>query len=193
LWVRRATNIQFLAAEFHALADFLLRAEAFDVLGDFALAAQRREAQEPAWRFYGIVARTRNNPDLMHHGERQNLVEISNRAADHKDYHWVNRIRQYVEGFGDDPASRRRARRLDAAAEASDDEELEDALEAILGALSRQDVQRLTKKHGKDHAIAVLLDTLAKSPVGASLPRPLLASVVRTIVEMVLDNDRPYF
>jgi hypothetical protein len=193
LWMRRATAIEFLAAEFHGLADLFLRGEAFDVLGDFALAAKRREPKEPVWRFYEIVARTMNNPDWIYFGETDELVEMANNAAKQKDHQWVNRIRRYMEGLGDDPAAKRRARRLAAAAEASDEEELEDALEAIFKSVSPQDVQRLMKKHGKVNAVAVLVDTLANSPVGALLPRPQLASMARTMVDMVLDNGRSYF
>jgi tetratricopeptide (TPR) repeat protein len=192
-WIRSATAIQFSAAEFHLLADLLLRAEAFDLLGEFARAAKRRAPNEPVWRFYEIVARTGNNPDRMHPSETAELAAIGNRSRNPKDYHWVNRIRQYIEGSGDDPAAKRRARRLAARAEANEDEELEDAVEAVLKHFSPQDVQRLVKKHGRDNAIGVLVDTLVKSPVGAFCPRPALASMARTMVEAVLEKSSTYF
>ena len=193
LWLRKATSVQFSAAEFHPLGDLLLRAEAFDLLREFALASKRREPREPAWRFYEIVARTKNNPDWMHVGESEELFEMQSKARGPRDYPWYNRIRQFIESSGDDPAAMRRARRLAAYAQANEEDELPRALEMIFESVPPDDVRRLIKNHGKDDAIGVLCDKLAKSPVGALVPRPALATMARTLVEMILENAKSYF
>jgi len=193
LWLRKATGIQFSAAEFHPLGDLLLHAEAFDLLREFALAAKRREPREPAWRFYEIVARTKNNPDWMHVGESQELFEMQSKARGPRDYPWYNRIRQFIESSGDDPAATRRARRLAAYAQANEEGELPRALEMIFDSVSPEEVRRMIRTHGKDNAADVLCDKLAKSPVGDLAPRSALAAMAKTLIEMILENPRPYF
>ena len=185
LWLQKATGIPFSPTEFHPLGDLLLRAEAFDVLKDFALAGKRREPDEPVWRFYEIVARTRNNPEWMHFGETTELVEMRDNANRPGDYHWRNRIQQYFDSAGDDPASKRRARRLAACAAASEDAAMAGMLETILESISPRDVRRLIKTNGADGAANAVIDRLAKQPIGAVLPRPFLAEVAKTLIEAV--------
>ena len=81
---------------------------------------------------YEIVARTRYNPEWMHFGETTELVEMRDNANRPGDYHWHNRIQQYFDSAGDDPASRRRAGRLAASAAASEDDAMAGMLETIL-------------------------------------------------------------
>jgi hypothetical protein len=185
LWLQKATGIPFSTAEFHPVGDLFLRTEAFDVLKDFALAGKRREPDEPVWRFYEIVARTRNNPEWMHFGETTELVEMRDNASRPGDYHWRNRIQQYFDSAGDDPASKRRARRLAASAAASEDDAMAGMLETILESVSPHDVRRLIKTNGADGAASALIDRLAKQPIGAMLPRPVLAEVAKTLIEAV--------
>ena len=45
-WLRRATRTELSTAEFHSVADALLRAQLYDVLGEFAHAGRRREPSE---------------------------------------------------------------------------------------------------------------------------------------------------
>ena len=104
------------------MADLALRAQAYDLLSDLAAAGKRREPGEPVWRFYEIVARTRNNPDWLHINEHSELVAMRDSAGRPADFQWARRIQQYFESIGDDPAAKRRARRLAAsAAELEDD------------------------------------------------------------------------
>ncbi len=49
-WIRQATSAELSAAEFHAVADALLRAQLYDVLREFAVAGRRRNPDERFWR-----------------------------------------------------------------------------------------------------------------------------------------------
>src|SRR5208337_4463829 len=51
-WIRQATRAELSAAEFHAVADALLRVQLYDVMREFAAAGRRREPNERFWRFY---------------------------------------------------------------------------------------------------------------------------------------------
>ena len=185
LWLQKATGVPFAPAEFHPVADLLLRAQAYDALRDFAAAGKRRDPGELVWRFYEIVARTRNNPDWLRHGETAELVDMRDKAGGPGDYRWCNRIQQYFDSAGDDPASKRRARRLAASAAADEDDMMAALLEGVLDSVSPHDVRRLVKTKGADGAASALIDRLAKQPISALLPRPALAEVAKTMIEAV--------
>jgi hypothetical protein len=48
----------------------------YDVMREFAAAGRRREPNERFWRFYEIVARTRNDPNRMTLAEEADIDEI---------------------------------------------------------------------------------------------------------------------
>ena len=191
-WLQKASGVDLPAAEFHALADVLLRAKAYDLLRDFAVAGKRREPGEPAWCFYEIVARTKNNPDGLHFREEEELSEMQDKARGRQDYHWFNRIQRYFESLGDDPAAKRRARRQAALAEP--DDEVAEAMMGLLGMLinsvSPDEVQRLVNKLGRDKAIPALAAKLGKSPAASMAPGSTIAEFAETIVDIVTGNGR---
>jgi tetratricopeptide (TPR) repeat protein len=190
-WLQKASGVDLSAAEFHPLADMLLRAESYDLLWSFALAGKRREPQEPAWRFYEIVARTNNNPDWLHIPEEEELSEMQNKAGGRRDFHWFNRIQRYFESSGDDPAAKRRARRQAAVAEPGEEETkaITGLLDTLLDSVSPDEIRRLVNKLGRDKAIPALAARLGKSPVAAMAPGSAVAALAETIVDMVIGND----
>ncbi len=186
LWLRKAAAVlHFSTAEFHPLAELLLRIQDFDLLGGLAKLARRREPKEPVWRFYEIVARTRNNPDAMYRSESDEIDNMIGRELNPSDFHWQNRIRRYLESSGDDPAAKRRAKRLAEDERAFDEIEMTAALEEILKVVSPLDVRRTIKARGKEGAAVALLARLVKSPVGRGLSGPALIRIVHLLIEMV--------
>jgi tetratricopeptide (TPR) repeat protein len=169
-WLQRACSLVTPAAEFHALGDMLLRAGAYDLLRDFALAGKRREPGEPAWRFYEIVARTKNNPELLSMREEDELTDMQDQARCRQDYHWYNRVERYFDSRGDDPAAKQRAKRRAAAAGAEPPEELKMLLTMLMNNISPEEVQRLVKKLGRAKAIAAIAERLCKSPLAHVIP-----------------------
>ena len=94
-WIRQATRAELSAAEFHAVADALLRVQLYDVLREFAAAGRRREPNERFWRFYEIVARTRNDPNRMTLADEADIEEICGSRAIAEDRLGRSRIRRY--------------------------------------------------------------------------------------------------
>jgi cellulose synthase operon protein C len=187
-WLRKATDVRFSTAEFHPLAALLLRTQYFDILGELASEEKKREPEEPAWRFYQIVARTRNNPELMSVGETRELIEMRDQPRNPRDFHWRNRIQRYFDSSGDDPAAKRRAKRIADQQSELEEVEMASTLEAIFELISPRDIRRLIRAHGKDGAPFALTGKLVASPVGRTLPRPALARIASMMVEMVGAN-----
>jgi cellulose synthase operon protein C len=193
MWLRNATHTVLSVAEFHSVADAIVRAQLFDVLREFTVAGKRREPNERLWRFYEIVARTTNNPDRMYVAEEDEIRAMCNSPAIHKDPHGSGRIDRYLDSSGDDPSAKRRARRREASLATGDLELLETILAGFLSSISQRDVQRLVKSHGRDGAVTALADRLAQLPLGASAPCPLLKMVAGAIVATALGEAPPQF
>jgi hypothetical protein len=90
----------------------------YDVMRESAAASRRREPNERFWRFYEIVARTRNDPNRMTLAEEANIDEICGSRAIAEDRLGRSRIDRYLDSSGDDPGAKRRP--LSRAGEASD-------------------------------------------------------------------------
>ena len=191
-WLRNATHIVLSIAEFHSVADAIVRGNDFGILHAFAAAGRRREPNERLWRFYEIVARTKNNPDWMSAGEENDIDEMCRSPAIAQNRHGYSRIDRYLNNAGDDRESRRRARRREADATSGFDL-LEDIVTSFMEAISQRDVQKLVRSHGRDGGVAALADRLGKLPFGAALPRPLLQMVATTMVAAALDQAPPAF
>ena len=191
-WLRNAAHIVLSIAEFHSVADAIVRGNDFGILHAFAAAGRRREPNERLWRFYEIVARTKNNPDWMSVGEENDIDEMCRSPAIAQNRHGYSRIDRYLNNAGDDRESRRRARRREADATSGFDL-LEDIVTSFMEAISQRDVQKLVRSHGRDGGVAALADRLGKLPFGAALPRPLLQMVATTMVAAALDEAPPPF
>ena len=192
-WLRRATRTELSAAEFHSVADAILRAQLYDVLGEFAVAGRRREPSENFWRFYEIVARTRNDPARMYVAEEDDIDRMIESRAIAEDRLGRSRIDRYLDGTGDDADSKRRARRRGAGDEARSFDLFESLLECFLDSTSPQEVKRLLKSRGRDGAVAALADRLGRLPLGAGTPRLILELAARTMVLAALGEKPPTF
>ena len=191
-WLRKATHTVLSVAEFHSVADAIVRAQLFDVLREFAVAGKRREPNERLWRFYEIVARTKNNPDWMYVTEQDEVDSMRDAQAIQKDRHGAGRIERYLDSAGDDSESKRRARRK-ADLDMDDLGPLESILESFMASVSRRDVQKLVKSHGREGAISALVDRLAQLDAGASAPRLILEMVARSMIALALGEVSPPF
>jgi hypothetical protein len=189
-WLQKASALDLLAAEFHALGDIFLRTGSYDLLADFARAGKRRSTEEPAWRFYEIVARTQNNPDRLDFREESELSTMQHTAQKSQDYHWFNRIQRYLESLGDDPAANRRARRPAASAELDDEavDAMVGVLDILMNCVSPNDVRRLVKNLGRDRAIAALSAKLTASPISSIVPDAAIPDFAEAVIDGVIGN-----
>jgi tetratricopeptide (TPR) repeat protein len=192
-WLSGATRIELSMAEFHGVADVILRARLFDVLGDFASAGRRREPDERLWRFYEIVARTMNDADRMNHAELQEIDALCASPAIVRDRRARARIDRYLDGSSDDPGATRRARRRAADDEADAVDAFTDIFGSFLNEIPPRDVDRLVRSRGRDGAASVLAARMGKTPQGADLPRAVLDFMAKTMIAMALGEMDPEF
>ena len=192
-WIRQGTRAELSAAEFHAVADALLRVQLYDVMREFAAAGRRREPNERFWRFYEIVARTRNDPNRMTLAEEADIDEICGSRAIAEDRLGRSRIDRYLDSSGDDPGAKRRARRREAKEEAESLDMLEDVLRTFLDAVPRHEVARLARARGREAAISSLADRLGKLPLGGAVPRQVVEMVAKTMIAAALGDAHPPF
>jgi hypothetical protein len=187
--LRKATHIVLSAAEFHSVADAILRAQLFDVLSEFAVAGKRREPNERFWRFYEIAARTRNDPERMSVTEEEAIDEICESPAIVADRLGRSRIERYLDGSGDDPGSKQRARRREDSEASRDLDFMEGVLEDFLESLPPQEVMRLIRSRGRDGAVAAIADRLGKLPNAAEAPRVILETMAKMLVAAAAGDD----
>jgi cellulose synthase operon protein C len=195
-WLLKASALAWSAAEFHSIAEMFGRVNAYDMLGDYAKAAGRRDPNEDAtWRYYQLVARSMGDPDRLSLAEREELFDIEEAAASRRDFHAINRIQRFVKRAGPDSTPRRGSRRISMAdlIDFDDDAESIDALSELLAA-SLDDtppdmVKSMIKKLGQRQAVTVLVDRLRASPLGA-MPETLLRQLAKSLVENVIATNR---
>jgi hypothetical protein len=179
--------------EFHPIAEMFARLNAYDLLGDYTKAAERRDPEDETWRYYQLVARRKGDPARLSFVERDELFEMEEEAASRHDFHMVNRIRRFIEG--PDPAPRRGSRRARAGLDFHDDDEADDELAELL-AMSLEDtppemVKSMVEKLGQPQAVTALVDRIRASQLVA-MPEPLLRQLAKQLVESVIaTNGRP--
>jgi tetratricopeptide (TPR) repeat protein len=196
-WLLRGGGLAWSTAEFHPIAEMFGRGDAYDLLGDYAKLARQREPEEPTWRYYQLVARSKGDPGRLSFPETEELLGMEEAAGRRHDFHTTNRIRRFIEGSGPGLAPRRGSRRISKAdlLDFDDDDESLDALSDLL-AMGLEDtppdmVKRMIEKLGRRQAVATLLDRIRASPLGA-MPEPLLHVLVKNIVDSVIaTNNRP--
>jgi tetratricopeptide (TPR) repeat protein len=188
----KGSNLAWSAAEFHRVAEMFQHADAYDLLGDYAKSASRREPADATWRFYQVVARTKGDPDRLSFSETDELIEIAEDASRRHDSHMASRIERFIEGSGLGSASRRGSRRLSGfdLADFDDEDETGDALANLL-AMSLEDtppdmVKRMIAKHGQRGAVTALVDRIRTSPLGVVLPEKMLRELANSIVDSVI-------
>jgi cellulose synthase operon protein C len=194
-WLLKGSVLAWSAAEFHPIAEMFGRVNAYDVLGEYAKAAGRRDpAEDATWRYYRLVARSKGDPDRLSFAERDELFEMEEAAARRRDFHAVNRIERFLEGGGPDSTPRRRSGRFSVAdfIDFDDDAESICALSELL-ATGLEDtppemVKGMVEKLGQRRAATALADRLRASPLG-SMPETLLRRLAKGLVESVIATN----
>jgi cellulose synthase operon protein C len=196
-WLSKGSGLAWSAAEFHPIAEMFGRADAYDLLGDYAKAAGQRDPEDDTWDYYQLVARRKGDPGRLSFAERGELFEMEEAAASRRDFHTVNRIQRFVKGADSDSAPRRRSRRgaRPSVRDFDDDDEEVYPLSGLLAA-SLEDtppemVMNMVKKLGERGAITALVDRLRATPLG-TMPEPMLRKLAKGLVESVIaTNGRP--
>jgi tetratricopeptide (TPR) repeat protein len=194
-WLLKAADFGWSEAEFQALAEIFRRFEAYDLLTDYVRAARRRDAANPIWRFYSIVARTRGNADRMSPDEADDLWEMAEAAAKREDFHTASRINQFLEGG--DRARPRKGKGKDA----DDLDALIEGNEEVLGMLFAAMMEQMPKKAtanlremvdelGHDQAVTQMAEVLRTSPGAPKMPEPMLRQLSEVMVAKAMEGNR---
>jgi cellulose synthase operon protein C len=186
-WLLQAAAFDWPPAEFRALAETFTRFEAFDLLQEYARAARQRDAINPTWRFYEIVARTRGDAERLSMGEIDELTKMADAAADRKDFHAASRIERFLRGESVTPSGRRRP--PPGLPDDLDDEGMEMLIEALVGSMPKgpaKDVRALAEEFGPEGAASIMVERLRDSPLGAEMPERVLRELCAAMVAQAM-------
>ena len=190
-WLLQAAAIDWSPAEFQTLADTLTRFDAFGLLQDYVRAARQRDPANPIWRFHEVVARTRNNGDLVTMAETDDLMAIVNAAVRRQDFHAANRIERFLDGR--DRVSNGSRRAGAAVQDAVDDDDIQGFIEAMMDGMPKRSadgVRGLVGDFGREGAAAQLVEQF-RSSLGSTMPEPLLRDLCQAMVAKAMDGSRP--
>jgi hypothetical protein len=193
-WLLKGSSIAWSAAEFHPVGEMLRQADAFDLLGNYAKLASRRAPEDPTWRFYQLVARTKDDPSRLSFRETEELFDMAEEAWDRQDFHAANRIHRFVDDLGAAAAARRGARRPIPHDEPGRDDPLMELLALTLEDTPPGVVAELVADLGKDKAIKAVIGRIRKSPLGQMLPNAAVLTLAEGVVDSVIGSGgEPYF
>ena len=191
-WLLKGSSLAWSASEFHPIAEMFKQADAYDLLGDYAKSARQREPDDPVWRYYQVVARTKGDPGRLSFSETEELIETAENASHRHDFHMANRIRRFIEGSGPESSARRRSRwTTDVDLPDFDNEDQADEALSELLAIGLEDtppdmVKRMIAKLGRHRAVMALDERIRTSPLGAMLPEKMLRELAKGIVDSII-------
>lgn len=192
-WLLKAAGFAWSEAEFQALAEAFVRFELFDVLQDYVRAGRQRDAANPMWRFYGIVARSRGNADHLSMTEADDLWEMAEAATRREDFHAASRIRQFMEGGARKP-KRRKGKAADDLAELIEDEEMAGALFSIMMERMPKSaiagLRELVSEIGPEQAVAQMAEMFRTDPDAPKMPEPMQRQFIEVMVAKAMEGNR---
>lgn len=189
-WLLKGSSIAWSAAEFHPVGEMLRQADAFDVLADYAKFARSRAPEDPAWRFYQLVARTKNDSGRLSFSETEELFDMAEEAWDRQDFHAASRIRRFVDDLGTAAAAGRGPGRPIPHDMPGRDDPLMNLLALSLEDTPPDVVADLVARLGKDKAVTAVSGRIRKSALGQMLPNAALRALAKELVESVIGSDR---
>jgi cellulose synthase operon protein C len=190
-WLLQAAAFDWPDAEFQALAEALVRFEAFDLLQDYARAARRRDPTNPAWRFHDIVARTKGNADRLSMAETDDLLDMADAAARREDFQAVKRIERFLDANDRAPRARGGA---DFALPDIDEDEMAAMFMAMMNGMPKgatDSLRALVKECGREAAVTQMVEQFRTSPLGPEMPEPMLRQLCEAMVAKAMDGSQP--
>ncbi len=182
-WLLQGSGIVWSPAEFQALADVFVRFDAFELLGDYARAARRREPENAEWRFHEIVARTRGHGGALTVAETDELDEMGKAAFERQDFHAAKRIARFL-GM-DLPRASGKGRMADDPGDEIDDAQMLELLQGMLKEMPKGAADTLrgrVREVGRHAAVEETMDGFRFSELGAILPEPMLRQLCEDMV-----------
>jgi tetratricopeptide (TPR) repeat protein len=196
-WLLRGASIAWSAAEFHPVCEMLRLASAYDLLTDYARLALLRTPDDPTWKLYRIMARVKGDAERLSVREEDELLDLVEDAEARKDFHTANRIQRFLDSVLDFPegAASPGARRGPSAKGTGSVDDIEEHFISELLAMTLEDtppemVERLVAKHGRERAIAAVVERLRRTPVGELFPVENICRVAEEMVNTVCGRTR---
>jgi tetratricopeptide (TPR) repeat protein len=192
-WLQQVADLDWSVAEFQAIAEMLMRFEAYDLLEDYARAALRREPANPEARVFAIMARTRGEPARLSMAETDTLDDIARAAMARGDAQAVRRIDRFLACIDGAPGKRRRPMR-GSAPMPEDLTELMPAIEMLVGGMPDDmldDVRAMVGDLGRTGAVDRMVERFRASPLGRGVPEAALRDLAESIVAQAVDVRAP--
>ena len=176
-WLLKGGGLGWSIREFQPIAEILKGAEAYQVLGAYAKLGCQRDPDEPLWRLYWLMARTKGDRGKLSHRE---AIELAEHAAESENFHDVRLIGDFLDSdddFEDAPAS---------AGPSSLTEQIAEMIDASVRDLSPAQIHQLVATGGKARAVKIVANKLKNSEVGELFPPAAIRSLAIEIVESFL-------
>jgi cellulose synthase operon protein C len=176
-WLCKGGGLDWSVKEFQPIAEILKDAEAYQVLGAYAKLGCQRDPDEPLWRLYWLMARTKGDRGKLTYRE---ATELAEQAAESENYHEARLIGDFLDSgddFEDAPAR---------ATPSSLTEQIMEMIDASMRDLSPEQIRQLVATGGKTRAVKVVANRLKNSEVGALFPTAAIRSLANEIVESAL-------
>jgi Flp pilus assembly protein TadD len=182
--------------EFRQIAETLQQAGAFQTLACYARQGRTQHPHEPAYRFYEILAEIRGNGRQLRAGDIGILQDLSQQAADQKNFSLLNRIVKLMRDLLPEQGSLQSLLNIFDFDDDDDDDLDDDAigsdapLAAILDAIgaNRKKLLAMAKTSGieatLDHIIKLMTRAAGRRPL--PLPKSLLKEALRSMLTMEL-------
>jgi hypothetical protein len=191
-WLLQGASLVWSAAEIHPVCEMLRLAGAYDLLADYARLALLRTPDDPTWKLYRVMARTKGEAERLSVREEDELMDLVEDAEARKDFHTANRIERFLDSVPDFPkgAALHGARRGPSAKGLGSVDDIEEHLISQLLGVSLEEtppemVERLVAKLGRERAIAAVLERLRRTPVGELFPVENIRRVAEGMVNTV--------
>lgn len=179
-WLLKAAHRTISTADMHRLADGLRALGMYKLLGTFADAAHRRAPTEPAFGFYKIVARLKDDAEKATGMDMDQLSALIERAREQDDVQTSGRISRFVyrieSRYHDEP-------------------DLPGALDDMFQELRsfvddlRDDVPDMLEALGRRGTLRSLMETLKRSPLGKLMPQEVLRMIAENLIDRAYDDD----
>ena len=191
-WLLQGGAIDWSPAEFHAVAEAFHRVDAFELLREYARHALQRDPGDPIGRFYRLVARTKGDPGRLSFSEAEELADLADAASEREDFHTANRIRRFLDAPDLAPAHGKGEPQafLPGAADFMELAGLIGAMIEEMPEASAKSVRGLIAEHGREAAIAALIERFRESPLGQLMPEPVIREFCEIVVTNAIDGSR---
>ncbi len=182
-WLQAGAGLAWPELEFVAIAGQLQRFRLFKALHAYARQVLARAPQDPAARFFAIVAAAEGDGRRLTVEQEEMLDALEEAATARQDFHAAKRIRAFLAG----PVRAGRAGRQDERLDAEELQALLDAaLESMPGILPRKQLRRMLNELGRAETVDLIEDMLRGSPFGLILPPAQLRQLAEQIVARAL-------